>query len=73
MFYFILVPKALVGSIYGERNGPTLMNNVRCTGDEESLLDCPHEGVGEFSCNSYDDIVSLVCSNGKFANSYIHA
>ena len=73
MFHFILVPKALVGSIYGERNGPTIMNNVRCVGDEQSLLDCPHEEVGEFSCNSYDDIVSLVCSDGKFASSFIHA
>ena len=42
------------------------MDYVRCNGEEESLLDCPHEGVGEHSCSHSDDIVSLVCSNGEF-------
>ena len=66
-----LVPKAFVGSMYGERGGPVLMDNVRCTGDEQSLLDCPHDGVGEFSCSRYDDIVSVVCANGKFTDRVI--
>ena len=66
-----LVPKAFVGSMYGEREGPVLMDNVRCTGDEQSLLDCPHDGVGEFSCSRYYDIVSVVCANGKFTDRVI--
>ena len=48
-----------------------LMDNVRCTGNEQSLLDCPHDGVGEYSCSRYDDIVSVVCANGKFTDSII--
>ena len=47
------------------------MSNVRCNGDEQLLLDCPHYGVGEFSCSRYYDIVSLICTNGKFTNEVV--
>ena len=41
------------------------MDNVQCTGEEESLLDCRHRGIGIHSCRHYED-ASVLCYNGEY-------
>ena len=55
------VPKALRTSQYGEGYGPVLLNQLRCSGDEISLIQCSHSG-GHYCDHSKD--ASVVCSNG---------
>ena len=40
------------------------MHHVYCTGDEESLFECPHNGVGIHDCDIYDD-AAVECYNGN--------
>ena len=39
---------------------PVYMNDVNCTGVEESIWDCPHNGITGYSCY-YGDDASVIC------------
>ena len=68
-FFFsiaIVVPKAFTRYAidYDEGEGPIILSNLRCNGDEESLNNCTHDGIGRHSC--YDsEAAGVVCSNSK--------
>lgn len=36
------------------------LDNVECNGNESSLLDCTHAGVGNEDCNHHED-VGIIC------------
>ena len=38
-------------------NIPILLDNVICTGNERSLLQCSHNGFNKHNCDHYEDIV----------------
>ena len=38
---------------FGEGRGPSWLRYVRCTGNENSLLNCPHDGLGHRYCGHY--------------------
>ena len=42
---------------FGEGNGSILLDNLRCSGDEESLLDClaDDDVIGSHDCNHDED------------------
>ncbi|XP_014105579.1 PREDICTED: deleted in malignant brain tumors 1 protein-like, partial [Pseudopodoces humilis] len=53
---------AAIGSAYfGQGSGPIVLDNVRCSGDEVSLLRCNHTGWRIHNCDHYED-ASVVCS-----------
>ena len=39
---------------------PIFANDVNCTGDEESIWDCPQNGIAGYVCNHRQD-VSVIC------------
>ena len=51
-----------IGNRYGAGNGSIWLNNVRCTGTESSIADCPHRSWGNrYGCDHSDD-VSVSCA-----------
>ena len=46
---------------FGEGTGQSLLSDLRCTGNEANLLQCPHFGIGNGCPHSYD--VGVVCTN----------
>jgi len=45
-------------SFYGNVNVPekTWLDNVKCTGNEETIYECAHKGWGEEDCNHNEDV-----------------
>ena len=63
-FTFCVVATAFSYARFGRGEGPIHLDNVQCTGEEESLLDCHHRGIGIHSCSHYED-ASVLCYSGE--------
>ena len=52
---------------FGQGSGPTWLDDVACTGDEPSIFNCTHRGIGVHSsnCSSHYYDASAVCYKGK--------
>ena len=50
-----------IKSFFGQVNSTFRMDDVKCTGDETSLLDCPHNK--EDNCGASEG-AGVVCSDG---------
>ena len=62
--FCFLVATAFRRARFGQGEGPILLDGLRCTGEEESLLDCRHRGIGIHSCRHYQD-AGVLCYNGE--------
>ncbi|XP_051001052.1 deleted in malignant brain tumors 1 protein-like [Acomys russatus] len=51
-------------SHFGAGTGPILMNEVRCSGTEDSLESCAHAGWTTHNCRHHED-ASVVCAGPK--------
>lgn len=49
-----------------ERNLPIHIYDLNCTGNEERVWECPHNGIEGYSCGYNRDDARLLCS-GKYA------
>ncbi|KAG9264046.1 deleted in malignant brain tumors 1 protein-like [Astyanax mexicanus] len=47
---------------FGQGTGPILLDNVRCSGSENSIRECRHNGFGRHDCNHGED-ASVTCSD----------
>lgn len=52
------------GGFFGEGNGEIWLDDVRCTGEEASILKCAHKPLGEHNCGHSED-VGVICSGKK--------
>ena len=41
--------------MYNEVSGGILLDEVNCTGEENQLLECGHNGIGVHDCSHYQD------------------
>ena len=53
------------GAVYGQGSGRIWLDNLNCTGSEDSLLNCGHRGIGRHSCSHGED-ASVVCYRGEY-------
>lgn len=54
----------LHGQPFGQGTGHILMDDVRCWGNESSVLQCQHAGWGNHNCDHSKD-VSVNCTSQK--------
>jgi hypothetical protein len=47
---------------FNQGMGPILLDDLHCNGDEMSLLECPHRGIGNHNCRHFED-AGVICSN----------
>uniref|UniRef100_A0A8B9J6S0 Deleted in malignant brain tumors 1 protein-like n=1 Tax=Astyanax mexicanus TaxID=7994 RepID=A0A8B9J6S0_ASTMX len=52
---------------FGQGTGPILLDNVRCSGSENSIRECRHNGFGRHDCNHGED-ASVTCSDIRLVN-----
>lgn len=50
---------------FGQGTGPILLDDLGCSGDEASLVDCRHDGVGQYDGCDHSDDAGLRCQNSK--------
>ena len=53
--HFTGASEALRLSAFGQGTGPIWLDNVLCTGSEQQLSDCPHNGFGTHNCIHSED------------------
>ena len=49
---------------FGGGTGPILLDDVQCSGNETSLIQCPHAGVGVHNRYHYED-AGVQCFTGE--------
>ena len=56
---------------FGQGVGPIHMVYVYCSGYESQLLDCYHNGMGNYYCGHYED-AGVNCSSGQAYTEFHH-
>nr|XP_055037252.1 deleted in malignant brain tumors 1 protein-like [Misgurnus anguillicaudatus] len=51
------------GAYFGQGSDPIMLDEVACSGNESSLIQCKHNGLGSHNCKHSDD-AGVICSGG---------
>ncbi len=57
---------AVSGGFFGPGQVPIHLDDLQCEGDEETLLDCVHSGVGRHNCDHNEDAGVVCVSKSSF-------
>ena len=57
--------KAYVSTTFEQGNSTIWMNDVECTGNERSLIECRHNVSGKPNCDDRSKNACVVCASGK--------
>ena len=53
-------------AFFGQGTGPIFLDDLRCTGTETRLVDCPSNGIGISNhCNGHADDAGVQCQPRK--------
>ena len=58
---------APIRAAFGQGNGRIWLDDVHCSGSENSIQDCSHRGLGTHDCSHHED-AGVVC-----ASEFVHA
>ncbi|XP_025763762.1 deleted in malignant brain tumors 1 protein isoform X1 [Oreochromis niloticus] len=61
---------ALQSAAFGQGSGPIWLDDVDCVGDESSITDCRHNGLGVHNCGHSED-ASIICEVQPGINSTV--
>ncbi|KAL9984304.1 hypothetical protein ACROYT_G006580 [Oculina patagonica] len=60
---------ALTNVVYGPVSGPVWLTNLQCSGSENNLMSCSHDGIGNKSHLQWRwNVASVICKNGSVPN-----
>ena len=59
---------AYYNAYFGRGTGPILLDDLLCTGSEARLVDCTHDGIGnyDFCSNFHYDDAGVRCQQGIY-------
>jgi hypothetical protein len=69
IYHFSTNPLVLWHAHFGIGTLPTHLDDVKCTGTEISLFQCPHRAWGSHNCGHHRD-VSISCTPGNYLKAY---
>ena len=49
---------------FGRGTGPIVLDEVQCVGVENTLSQCPHDGIGNHDCSHIED-AGVKCPSGE--------
>ena len=56
----------LYNAFFGQGTGPILLDDLICTSTESRLVDCQHDGIGQFDfCRGHLDDAGLRCAESE--------
>ena len=58
---------AYTNAYFGQGAGHIWLDNIKCTGSENELLNCSHNGIGIHNCDHEED-ASVLCPTSNISN-----